>query len=128
MLMMVGVVELYFDGCVSDDNGGIAMILDILKDKIEIKVRMPVTLTKSEQSGKLECVSLLAKLGPYYFTIICVKLKFLLDHLPLWKFEDHVETSPTKDPDLSFSSQKVIQIEEQDPQIDLVLGATGLAN
>ncbi|KAF5204600.1 Trafficking protein particle complex subunit [Thalictrum thalictroides] len=82
---------------------------------------------KSELSGKLECVSVIAKLGPY-FTIICrAESPASMDDLPLWKFEDHVETLPTKDPGLAFSGQKVIQIEEQDPQIDLVLGATGPA-
>ncbi|RVW29513.1 hypothetical protein CK203_077407 [Vitis vinifera] len=47
--------------------------------------------------------------------------------LPLWRFEDHVDTYPTKDPALSFSGQKAIQVEEPDPQVDLNLGACGPA-
>ncbi|KAL6345615.1 hypothetical protein AAG906_017345 [Vitis piasezkii] len=50
-----------------------------------------------------------------------------MDDLPLWRFEDHVDTYPTKDPALSFSGQKAIQVEEPDPQVDLNLGACGPA-
>ncbi|KAL5707268.1 hypothetical protein ACHQM5_025336 [Ranunculus cassubicifolius] len=82
---------------------------------------------KSEQSGKLECVSVVAKIGPN-LTIVCrAESPASMDELPLWKFEDKVETLPTKDPSLAFSGQKVIQIEEPDPQVDVVLNAPGPA-
>ncbi|XP_043713514.1 trafficking protein particle complex subunit 11-like isoform X2 [Telopea speciosissima] len=82
---------------------------------------------KSEQGGKLECVSVIARLGPY-FTICCrAESPASMDDLPLWKFEDLVQTFPTRDPALAFSGQKVVQVEEPDPQVDLVLGATGPA-
>ncbi|OAY57698.1 trafficking protein particle complex subunit 11 isoform X2 [Manihot esculenta] len=82
---------------------------------------------KSEQSGKLECIYVIAKMGPH-FTICCrAESPASMDDLPLWKFEDRVETFPTKDPVLAFSGQKLAQVEEPDPQVDLVLGATGPA-
>lgn len=82
---------------------------------------------KSEQSGKLECISVVAKMGPY-FTIVCrAESPASMDDLPLWKFEDNVQTLPTKDPGLALSGQKVIQVEEQDSQVDVVLGAPGPA-
>jgi len=50
-----------------------------------------------------------------------------MEDLPLWKFEDRVETFPTKDVALSFSSHKFIQVEEPEPQVDLTLHASGPA-
>ncbi|XVF18176.1 hypothetical protein REPUB_Repub10bG0189500 [Reevesia pubescens] len=82
---------------------------------------------KSEQSGKLECMSITAKMG-HHFTICCrAESPASMNDLPLWKFEDRVETFPTKDPALSFSGQKAAQVEEPDPQVDVTLGASGPA-
>ncbi|CAK9135377.1 unnamed protein product [Ilex paraguariensis] len=82
---------------------------------------------KSEQSGKLECVHIIAKLGPY-FTICCrAESPASMNDLQLWKFEDQVETFPTKDPSLAFSGQKATQVEEPDPQVDLTLNSSGPA-
>ncbi|KAI8541025.1 hypothetical protein RHMOL_Rhmol08G0030600 [Rhododendron molle] len=82
---------------------------------------------KSEQSGKLECISVVARLGPY-FTICCMaESPASLNDLPLWKFEDRMETFPIKDPGLAFSAQKATQVEEPDPQVDVKLGALGTA-
>ncbi|XP_039021037.1 uncharacterized protein LOC120153107 isoform X2 [Hibiscus syriacus] len=82
---------------------------------------------KSEQSGKLECISIIAKMGPH-FTICCrAESPASMDDLPLWKFENCVETFPTKDPALSFSGQKAAHVEEPDPQVDVTLGASGPA-
>uniref|UniRef100_A0A2N9ILL2 Trafficking protein particle complex subunit 11 domain-containing protein n=1 Tax=Fagus sylvatica TaxID=28930 RepID=A0A2N9ILL2_FAGSY len=82
---------------------------------------------KSDQSGKLECTSVIAKMGPH-FTICCrAESPASMDDLPLWKFEDLVETSPMKDPALAFTGQKATQVEEPDPQVDLNLGASGPA-
>ncbi|XP_017969396.1 PREDICTED: trafficking protein particle complex subunit 11 [Theobroma cacao] len=82
---------------------------------------------KPEQSGKLECISVIAKMGPH-FTICCrAESPASMDDLPLWKFEDRVETFPTKDPALSFSGQKAAQVEEPDPQVDVTLGSSGPA-
>ena len=50
-----------------------------------------------------------------------------MDELPLWKFEDCVETYPTKDPALAFSGQRATQVEEPDSQVDLNLGSSGPA-
>lgn len=80
-----------------------------------------------DQSGKLECTSVIAKIRPN-FTICCrAESPVSMDDLPLWKFEDHVETLPTKDPALAFSGLKATQVEELDPEVDLTLGASTLA-
>lgn len=50
-----------------------------------------------------------------------------MDDLPLWKFEDRVETYPTKDPALAITGQKLIQVEEAEPLVDLNLDASGPA-
>ncbi|XP_068330735.1 uncharacterized protein [Pyrus communis] len=82
---------------------------------------------KSDQSGKLECISVIAKIGPH-FTICCrAESPASMDELPLWKFEDRVVTYPTKDPALAFSGQKATQVEESDPEVDLSLGSAGPA-
>ncbi|KAJ8763871.1 hypothetical protein K2173_003653 [Erythroxylum novogranatense] len=81
----------------------------------------------SEQSGKLECIYVAAKMGPH-FTICCrAESPASMDELPLWKFEDRVETFPTRDPALAFSGQKASQVEEPDPQVDLILDSAGPA-
>ncbi|KAH7514811.1 hypothetical protein FEM48_Zijuj11G0130200 [Ziziphus jujuba var. spinosa] len=82
---------------------------------------------KSDKSGKLECISVIAKLAPH-FTICCrAESPASMDELPLWKFEDRVETYPTKDPALAFSGQRAIQVEEPESQVDLNLGLSGPA-
>ncbi|KAM7256556.1 hypothetical protein ACFE04_012297 [Oxalis oulophora] len=82
---------------------------------------------KSEKSGKLECVSVIAKMGSH-FTICCrAESPASMEGLPLWKFEDRVETFPTKDPALSFAGQKAAQVDEPEPLVDLHLGASGPA-
>jgi hypothetical protein len=50
-----------------------------------------------------------------------------MEDFPLWKFENQVETLPTKDTALAFSGQKLIQVEEPDAQVDLVLNSAGPA-
>lgn len=66
-------------------------------------------------------------MGPH-FTICCrAESSASMDDLPLWKYEDRVETYPTKDPAIAFSGQKAIQVEEPEPLVDLYLGASGPA-
>ncbi|KAJ1434079.1 Tetratricopeptide-like helical domain superfamily [Sesbania bispinosa] len=82
---------------------------------------------QSDQSGKLECLSVIAKIGSH-FTICCrAESPASLDSLPLWTLEDCIQTVPIKDPILVFSGQKSTQVEEPDPQVDLYLGASGPA-
>ncbi|KAJ6417429.1 hypothetical protein OIU84_003197 [Salix udensis] len=82
---------------------------------------------KPEHSGKLECIYVIAKMRPH-FTICCgAESPASMEDLPLWKFEDRAETFPIKDPALAFSGQKAAQVEEPEPQVDLILGATGPA-
>ncbi|KAL4572642.1 hypothetical protein LXL04_019423 [Taraxacum kok-saghyz] len=82
---------------------------------------------KSVNSGKLECTYVIARIGPN-FSICCgAESPANMTDLPLWKFEDRFEASPTKDPAIAFSGMKVTQVEEPDPQVDLVLGSVGPA-
>ncbi|KAL6519640.1 hypothetical protein OROHE_017330 [Orobanche hederae] len=82
---------------------------------------------KSEQSGKLECIYIIARLGPH-FTICCrAESPASMNEIPLWKFENLLETNPTTDLGLAFSGQKAIQVEEPDPQVDLIFGSSGPA-
>ncbi|GAB4847648.1 hypothetical protein Ancab_026709 [Ancistrocladus abbreviatus] len=82
---------------------------------------------KSDQSGKLECVSIIARIGSD-FTICCrAESPASMGDVPLWKFEERVESLPTKDPPLAFSGQKAIQVEEPDPLVDVILDALGPA-
>ncbi|KAK1432478.1 hypothetical protein QVD17_09375 [Tagetes erecta] len=82
---------------------------------------------KSVNSGKLECTYVIARIGPH-FSISCgAESPANMHDLPLWKFEERLEASPTKDPAIAFSGMKVTQVEEPDPQVDLILGSTGPA-
>ncbi|KAH9302364.1 hypothetical protein KI387_013947, partial [Taxus chinensis] len=78
------------------------------------------------QSGKLECLSVIARLGPHS-TICCrAESPASREDLLLWKFEDRLETLPIRDISLSFFGQKVIQVEEPEPLVDVVLSTPGL--
>ncbi|XP_028795308.1 trafficking protein particle complex subunit 11 isoform X2 [Neltuma alba] len=82
---------------------------------------------KPDQSGKLECLSVIAKIGSH-FTICCVaESPASLDSLALCTSEESTETLPIKDPILAFSGLKSSQVEEPDPEVDLCLGASGPA-
>ncbi|KAK9678673.1 hypothetical protein RND81_11G226600 [Saponaria officinalis] len=82
---------------------------------------------KSDRSGKLECLSIIARIGSN-FTICCrAESPASMGELPLWKFEERVESLPTKDLALAFSGQKAIQVDEPDPQVDLSVDALGPA-
>ncbi|KAF7809547.1 Trafficking protein particle complex subunit 11 [Senna tora] len=82
---------------------------------------------QSDKSGKLECLSVIAKIGSH-FTICCrAESPASLDSLPLWTSENCIETVPIKDPILALSGQKSSQVEEADPQVDLHLDASGPA-
>lgn len=82
---------------------------------------------QSGQSGKLECLSVIVKIGSHFMICCCAESPTSMEGLPLWKFEDCVETFPTKDPALAFTGQKSIQVEEPEPQVNLLLAASGPA-
>ncbi|KAJ8643617.1 hypothetical protein MRB53_005365 [Persea americana] len=82
---------------------------------------------KSGQSGKLECLSVIVKIGQRFSICCLAESPASMEDLPLWKFEDRVETFPTKDPGLAFTGQKFMQVEEPETQVDLVLGTSGPA-
>ncbi|CAH2043004.1 unnamed protein product, partial [Thlaspi arvense] len=82
---------------------------------------------KSEQSGKLECLSVLAKLGPLFTICSRAESPAAMEDLPVWKHENRVESLPTKDPVLAVFGQKATQVEEPEPQVDVSLGASGPA-
>lgn len=79
------------------------------------------------QSGRLECLSVTAKLGQCFRICCRAESPASMEDLPLWKFEDRAETFPTKDVALSFSGHKFIQVEEPEPQVDLTMSASGPA-
>ncbi|KAG7535864.1 Trafficking protein particle complex subunit 11 [Arabidopsis thaliana x Arabidopsis arenosa] len=81
----------------------------------------------SEQSGKLECLSVLAKLGPLFTICSRAESPAAMEDLPVWKHENSVESLPTKDPVLAVFGQKATQIDEPEPQVDVSLGASGPA-
>ncbi|RAL46440.1 hypothetical protein DM860_004719 [Cuscuta australis] len=82
---------------------------------------------KSELSGKLECIYVIARMG-LSFSISCrAESPASMNDLPLWKYENRVESIPTKDPSLAFSGQKAVQVEEPDPRVDLNLASSGPA-
>uniref|UniRef100_A0A1J3JCK7 Trafficking protein particle complex subunit 11 n=1 Tax=Noccaea caerulescens TaxID=107243 RepID=A0A1J3JCK7_NOCCA len=82
---------------------------------------------KSEQSGKLECISVLAKLGPLFTICSRAESPAAMEDLPVWKHENRLESLPTKDPVLAAFGQKATQVEEPEPQVDVSLGACGPA-
>ncbi|XP_010466357.1 PREDICTED: trafficking protein particle complex subunit 11-like isoform X1 [Camelina sativa] len=81
----------------------------------------------SEQSGKLECLSVLAKLGPLFTISSRAESPAAMEDLSLWKHENRVESLPTKDPVLAVFGQKATQVDEPEPQVDVSLGASGPA-
>ncbi|KAJ6799926.1 trafficking protein particle complex subunit 11 [Iris pallida] len=80
---------------------------------------------KPAQSGRLECLSVTVVIGDHFKICCRAESAASMEDLPLWKFEDRVETFPTKDPSLAFTGQKFIQVEEPEPQVDLTLSASG---
>lgn len=76
-------------------------------------------------SGRLECSSVFARIGQHS-TICCrAESPASRDDLPLWKFEDRLETLPMRDGSLALFGQKVIQVEDPEPLVDVVLSASG---
>ncbi|TVU28245.1 hypothetical protein EJB05_19755 [Eragrostis curvula] len=82
---------------------------------------------KSEQSGKLECLSVKVTINEHLVFCCQAESPASMEDFPLWKFEDKVETLPTKDQVLALSGQKLVQVEEPDAQVDLVLNSAGPA-
>uniref|UniRef100_J3LGF8 Trafficking protein particle complex subunit 11 n=1 Tax=Oryza brachyantha TaxID=4533 RepID=J3LGF8_ORYBR len=82
---------------------------------------------KPGKSGKLECLSVKATISKRLVVCCQAESPVSMEEFPLWKFEDQVETLPTKDNVLAFSGQKLIQVEEPDAQVDLLLDSTGPA-
>lgn len=63
-----------------------------------------------EESGKLECLAVVAHLGPHA-TIHCeVENVSTREDIPFWKSEPGVDAPPLADPALASSGQKVIQV------------------
>ncbi|GAA0156773.1 hypothetical protein LIER_14182 [Lithospermum erythrorhizon] len=104
--------------------------------RVETAVSLDLTTNKwlrltydirPEQSGKLECLYVISRIGPH-LTICCrAESPASLNDLPVWKFEDRLETVPVKNLSLAFSGLKSIQVEEPEPQVDLALGCSGSA-
>ncbi|KAK8950026.1 hypothetical protein KSP40_PGU007256 [Platanthera guangdongensis] len=89
-------------------------------------LRMTFDIT-SGQSGKLECMSVNVRVGNRFIFSCRAESPALMEDLNPWKFEDLLETPPTKDLVISFSGQKYIQVEEPEPQVELTLSASNPA-
>ncbi|KAL9403224.1 hypothetical protein Peur_000196 [Populus x canadensis] len=76
--------------------------------RLEIDLAMNQCLSQ-EQSGKLECIYVIAKMRPHFLICCGAESPASMEDLPPWKFEDRVETFSTKDPALAFSGQKAAQ-------------------
>lgn len=64
----------------------------------------------SEESGKLECLAIVAHLGPHA-TIRCqVESVGTREEIPFWKSEPGIDAPPLADSTLASSGQKVIQV------------------
>lgn len=67
-----------------------------------------------EESGKLECLAVVAHLGPHA-TIHCeVENVSTREDIPFWKSEPGVDAPPLANPALASSGQKVIQVSFKD--------------
>ncbi|KAG0566416.1 hypothetical protein KC19_7G062300 [Ceratodon purpureus] len=75
----------------------------------------------AEESGKLECLAVVAHLGPHA-TIHCeVENVSTREDIPFWKSEPGVDAPPLANPALASSGQKVIQVEEPEALVDISL-------
>ncbi|MCO5583569.1 hypothetical protein L7F22_037480 [Adiantum nelumboides] len=75
------------------------------------------------QSGKLECLSVTARLGASTSIMCQVESPASRDDVIYWKSEPRLEMMPLRNSALSHYGQKTVQVEEQDPMVDLVLEA-----
>jgi hypothetical protein len=66
-----------------------------------------------EENGKLECLAVVAHLGPHA-TIRCeVENVSTREEIPFWKSEPGIDAPPLSDPSLASSGQKVIQVSSE---------------
>ncbi|KAJ3694689.1 hypothetical protein LUZ60_000066 [Juncus effusus] len=102
----------------------------VVLEKLEVSPNKWMRLTKEimpGQSGKLECLSVTAKIGKN-LTISCrAESASSTEESHMWKFENPPDSSPAGDPILSFCGQKLIQVEEPDSSVELVLCSAGPA-
>lgn len=81
---------------------------------------MTRALCVSGRSGKLECLSVIAHIGPHASIKCQVESAASREEVPLWVFEPGVDLSPVKDSTLAFFGQKVISVEEPEPLANIV--------
>ncbi|KAH7331226.1 hypothetical protein KP509_20G020700 [Ceratopteris richardii] len=105
---------------------------EVSKDGFEVKTGFDLHLEPNKwtrfsfnlipgQSGKLECLSVTAHLGALASIRCQVESPASREDVFYWKLEPQLEMMPLKDSALSNYGQKTIQIEDQDPVVDLVL-------
>ncbi|XP_024534781.1 trafficking protein particle complex subunit 11, partial [Selaginella moellendorffii] len=80
------------------------------------------------KSGKLECLFAVARLGRNTTVRCQVESPASREPDPFWQFEPALESYPVKDKNLAFLGQKVVQVEEVEPKVDIEIdsGGTGL--
>lgn len=83
--------------------------ISLIKD-ISFSFNITICGCLSEESGKLECLAVVAHLGPHA-TIHCeVENVSTWEEVPFWKSEPGVDAPPLADPALASSGLKVIQV------------------
>lgn len=77
-----------------------------------------------EETGKLECLELVARWGPHT-TIRCqVESMGTREEIPFWKSEPGIDVPPSGDPALASLGQKLIQVEEPEALVDISVEAS----
>ncbi|KAJ7556795.1 hypothetical protein O6H91_05G099000 [Diphasiastrum complanatum] len=103
----------------------------VLKDKIGYNLELQPYKWKrftidliAGQSGRLECLTATAHIGPHA-TICCqVESPATRESIPLWIFEPGFDLLPFMDIDLAFLGQKVTQVEEPEALIDVTINTS----
>ncbi|KAG6552262.1 hypothetical protein Mapa_006112 [Marchantia paleacea] len=75
-------------------------------------------------SGKLECLAVVARVGPYATLRCQVEGPATRDGIPLWIYEPGLDTSPVKDSNLAYFGQKILQVEEAEPLVEVEMVAS----
>ncbi|KAL3675158.1 hypothetical protein R1sor_025106 [Riccia sorocarpa] len=80
-----------------------------------------------DHSGKLECLAVVARVGPFATLRCQVEGSATQSGIFLWMYEPGLDTSPVKDSSLGYFGQKMLQVEEAEPLVSVELFASGPA-
>lgn len=84
--------------------------IDFYKKSSSLDVNSLLLGVILEETGKLECLELVARWGPHT-TIRCqVESMGTREEIPFWKSEPGIDVPPSGDPALASLGQKLIQV------------------